>query len=573
MAKTSLAKVGLSLIVLCLISAIVPVGAQANEGVINTNFPKHGDTQPSPAFRLFTLPTFGDYSNMETDPQAVSAAERDAVLTKAQTNLGGIKIISLNQWEETLEQLPAVQIINNVPIQGATYTIVLPPNWSRQAKIPILLSGNGAATSNNKRLWTEGDLIMVNIAVMMSGIGRSGVITAYSNAGGTESLGVDDHTYRSVGAFMDFMAHNGGDPQRVVTFGGSRGGLTALMWAVNPLKLNYNVLAVFADIPPTALTSLTQRSVQTYPGLGNVYPLVTHDPTSYQYGTVGGPDKIEARFLSAWIGTTDPVKADAQSPIGMARGLKGKVVVIGRGTHDMVLSLREFIDFDHRLTELNIAHSTVITLGQGHITNTFLVEQLLFYLDALSKGKTYQPPTGRFIYINTAPPYGKQVPLNAYLKNDLTAKPIATNELPFTAEFPAKAGVGLPVDITVCGASKSTYSYSAKKSSGEVWVEAHGTFDTSECILNATTAPTTPGDYAWTLTYNGKPIPSTNTPLRTQANCGLPAITVVLPQQPKPADALPIPDPSLSFGIDEFSVRKTGCHALNLFTHILHLIN
>lgn len=263
----------------------VPIRAQ-DSGVINTNFPKPGGTTASAAIRLFPPVSYGSYSNMETDPAAVSSAERDALLASAQQELpAGVGLVTLNAWQEAKEGLNSIQLVNNVPIQGATYTIVLPANWSRKNKVPVLLSGNGAGVSNNQRLWKQSDTVLIRLVGVSSGAGHSGLIAAYSNAGGTESQGVDDHTYKSVGAFFDFIAQNGGDPQHAVTAGGSRGGGTALMWAINPLSLNYSVQAVFADIPPTAYGLLSQRSVLTYPNLGYIYIAAFHDPNAYLYTT------------------------------------------------------------------------------------------------------------------------------------------------------------------------------------------------------------------------------------------------------------------------------------------------
>ncbi len=453
-----------SVLIAALLLTITPISAMqtSGNGVITTNFPKAGDTAAAPALRLIPPIAYGDYSNMETDPTAVSATERDSLLAKA-SKAAGVQVVSVNRWEDAKEAQNAVQIVNNVPIKGATYTVILPLNWSRKAKVPVLLSGNGAGTSNNARLWKDADTVLIQLVASASAAGRSGLIAAYSNAGGTESQGVDDHTYQSVGAFFDQIAQNGGDPQQAITAGGSRGGGTALMWAINPLNLNYKVIAVFADIPPTAYGMLSSRSVLTYPDLGGIYELVSHDPMAYLYSNPNGPSKPHSQVF---IGTDDPTAADAKSPIGLADRLKGKVLVIGRGTHDAFFPLREFLAFDQRLNALGITHSTVITLGQGHTGNTFLANQVTAYIDALSQGKAYQPPAGRFIYIDLAPPNGTQVPLPAFLKDGLSADPksapVAGLDLPFAAEIPAGAGVGLPIDLSFCGKTGSAYSYSAK---------------------------------------------------------------------------------------------------------------
>lgn len=562
--KSVLRKTSLGLAALLLLIIVIPASARPlldGDGVINTNFPNPGDTQASPGIRLLTLPTYGDYSNMETDPAAITAQERDAALAEMQKAVPqGISVVTLNKWDDAKEGVNAIQIVNNVPIKGATYTIFLPAHWSKKNKIPVLLSGNGAGIGNNQRLWKQKGHEGVQLVGKASDKGHSGLILAYSNCGGTESQGVDEHTYKSVGAFFDFIAQNGGDPQQAIMAGGSRGGGTALMWAINPLKFYYNAMAVFADIPPTAYGFLSQRDVQTYPNLGYIYELISHDPSAYKYGNSNGPGKPTQPFLAALIGSPDPAGADAKSPIGMAEGLKGKILVIGRGTHDAFFPLREFLAFDHHLTELNITHSTVITLGQGHIGNKFLADQLTAYIDAVTQGKTYQPPAGRFIYINTAPPDGPQVPLAGFLKGDLQVRPAPQTDLPFAAEFPVKAGVGLPVDLSMCGTPNTSYKYIAQDTGGKIWVQGEGKFDATECAHAEIKAPDAPDEYHWTFIYDGKEIPAINTPVRNEGGCGLPATTTIMQQQPAPQD-LNGSEPSLSFGIDQYSVQEHGCTA------------
>ena len=545
---------------------VVPAQGQGSDSVITTNFPTPGGTIAAPPIRLFPPVSYGDYSNMETDPTAVSADTRDKLLATVRKTLpAGRDVLTLNQWADVKEGLNAIQIVNNVAIKGATYTIVLPPGWTRSEKNPVLLSGNGAGIGNNQRLWQTSDTSLIALVNLASGTDRTGLIAAYSNAGGTESQGVDKHTYVSVGAFFDFIAQNGGDPQNAITAGGSRGGGTALMWAINPLNLNYHVHAVFADIPPTAYGTLSQQSDMTYPNLGLIYMLGTHDPTAYLYSSPDGPLHPSIDKL---IGSNDPAQADNMSPLGNAEKLRDKTeLVIARGTHDAFFPLWEFLAFDQRLTALGITHATGITLGQGHIGSTFLAAELNHYIDQFSQNKSYQTPAGRYYQINLNPPKGTQVPLAEFIHNGQKADPKALltpgGDLPFTVELPALAGVGLPVDVSVCGKTGATYSYTAKGADGSPWTSASGTIDATECAHQQINAPATAGTYTWSFTYNGQPVAATNTPTRTEGGCGLPAVTTVNLKQPSPTEITASfgGDGTLSFGIDQYSAQDAGCSA------------
>src|SRR5579859_7176867 len=103
-----------ALIVVLGVLAALSVGAfayaQANNGVITTNFPTSGGTIASPPFRLFPNISYGDYSNEETDPVAVTSDVRDALLAKMKAALpAGIGVVSLNSWNDTKEDQNALQ--------------------------------------------------------------------------------------------------------------------------------------------------------------------------------------------------------------------------------------------------------------------------------------------------------------------------------------------------------------------------------------------------------------------------------------------------------------------------------
>jgi hypothetical protein len=541
-----------------------PAMAQGEGAVITTNFPEPGGTLAAPPFRLFPPIGYGDYSNMETDPTAISAADRDSTIALIKAGLpNGMNVRSMNRWQDAQEASPDLQIVNNVPIAGATYTLFLPPGWKKSSRLPVLLSGNGAGVGNNERLWKGAEILIPTLVGKTARPGRSPLIAAFSNAGGTESQGIDEHTLRSVGAFFDFIGANGGDPQRAIMAGASRGGGTALVWGANPLGLNYTAQAVFADIPPTAYGTLAARSVLTYPNLGYIYIAIAHQPDAYRYASPNGPTTPKIETL---IGTNDLDEADRRSPLGLAEKLRGKILVIARGTHDAFFPLWEFLRFDRRLDSLGIPHTSLITLGQGHAPTRGLFGELEKYIDALAQGTAYQPPTGRHFFINLNPPGGPQVPLADFIKSGSTAAEVDSlpaetiQGLPFTAEIPSHAGAGNPVDIAVCGPAGGTWRYQAVAPDGKAWTQAQGTFDANECAQTTLAAPTSPGEYTWSFEFNGKTVPPLYTPLRNQGGCGLPATTIVTMQQPSPGE-INGSEPSLGFGVDQYSAQDPACIA------------
>jgi hypothetical protein len=352
---------------------------------------------------------------------------------------------------------------------------------------------------------------------------------------------------RSVGSFFDFIAENGGDKHNAVTTGGSRGGGTALVWAANSLDLDYTVRAVFAHIPPTHYGSLYGVSILTYPSMANIWEMVMGKGTS-RFDHDPPPMVMPPQQLDILTGTNDIEEANARGPIGLAERLRGKQIGISEGTHDSYFPLALFLAFDRRLTELGIDHATAINLGDGHTMSFWLFSQTLAYLDALARGESYQVPFGRFYFIKT--PSG-QAPLE-----DILGAPV--EDLPFTVELPARSGVGLPIDVSVCGGEGREWSVAMSGPGGDVVWEGAGIFDETECVSFRLETPAETGVYTWAFTYDGETVPPTNTPFRGPDGCGVPAVTVVGEEQPSQEEAFFRPG-SVGFGIDQFSSQPEGC--------------
>lgn len=524
-------------------------GAQADtpEYVIATHYPEPGGTAPAPRDQVVS---FGHYNNRENDYFAVTRADAEAYTTQASEQTG-LPVILLNDWADVEEGSGSLQIVNNVPIDGALYTITLPPGWTRQESLPVVLSGNGAGISNNVRLYRDFEL---TVPLIVGQAARAGgkLIVAISNAGGTESQGIDETTFRSVGAFFDFIAANGGDKHNAVTAGGSRGGGTALMWAINPLGLDYTVRTVFAAVPPTFYGSISERSPLTYPALASLTDLIAQDPTGWQ--TLNPVD-----LLAAVAGTTDPAEANARGPSGLAEALVGKQVFLSAGAHDHYFQLAMFLAFDRRLTELGVHHGAVITLGLGHASSDFWMKTVFLYLMGLSRGLELDVPTGRYYRIDVRPPTGEEISLQEFFgQQGINDDPDA---LPVTVELPLIAGPDDRIDIGLCGTPGDTVRLTAASETGEVVYTLSGTLDASECLTDSFSITLPPGDYAWTLDVNGEPVSPLSATLRDAKGCAQPAVTRILAERADPTQALPIPDRALGFGLDQYFGQPAGCPA------------
>jgi dienelactone hydrolase len=541
------------LIVLFLSVGLLPpvAGAQDDDGSrtdypIATHYPAAGGSDAAPK-RGEVEVSYGVYNNREDDYYAPSREEVERYVERVRSATGNTPLRLLNSFDDVEAGFEGIQLVNNVPVEGALYTIVLPPGWTPDGSYPVILSGNGAGISNNKRLYADAEIYAPVIAWLSTQAGRGGAIMVMSNCGGTESQGADEPTLRSVGSFFDFIAAQGGDQHNVVTTGGSRGGGTALVWAANPLDLDYTVRAVFAHVPPTHYGSLGTISLLTYPAMGEIAELALGDGGSrYTEGAATMENRLP-EVLHILLGTRDVDEANARSPIGLAERLRGKAIAISAGTHDSFFQLALFLQFDRRLTELDIPHATAIQLGDGHGFSEFVYTLTIGYLEAAARSGSFEMPDGRFYFINDG---GDQVSLDRFL-----GQPV--EELPFTVELPARSAPGLPIDVSACGGVGKPFSITATGADGSVVWEASDVFDETECVTYQLETPGV-GVYTWAFTYDGETVPATHTPFRDTNGCGVPALTEVLPEQPTLENTF-YRAGYLSFGIDQFIAQGEDC--------------
>ncbi len=545
---------GLTLLLAALLLTAGMARAQdAPQYVVATHYPAFGGVEPAP--RDAVTAAYTVYNNRENDYLAVDAATADAVLARIEQETG-LDVRMHNTWAEVQEGSSALQIVNNVPIEGALYTLILPHGWTKSARLPVLLSGNGAGTSNNKRLFGDKETI-VPWLVAGSAAEGGGLIAALSNAGGTESQGIDEATYRSVGAFFDWIHQNGGDKYNAVTGGASRGGGSALMWAINPLDLDYDVHTVLAEVPPTHYGTLSQISPLTFPSMASIATLVGQSPDAWRYDNPGlRPGLNPSPFMETLIGVGDPDAADAISPIGLAERLKGKQVLLSAGAHDAFFPLSPYLAFARRLQALGVHHAAAVTLASGHELHDFYMQTVTVYLLALARGVKLTLPSGRFYFIETDLKQNTQRSLAAFFRErGIDADP---RRLPVIARFPWKAGVGNPADIEICGAPGDVVELTAASAAGGTLYAFSGTLGADECHFEQIIIDAPVGEYAWSLTVNGQPVNPRHTPTRGDDGCGLPAVTTVQAEQPAPAELYAF-NRDMAFGLDQYSGQPESC--------------
>lgn len=345
----------------------------------------------------------------------------------------------LGSLDDAVSGVGRFQVVPNVkiydpasPDKPMLVTVILPHGWrsGQTARYPILLTANGYTRSNNFRILRDGSLEkpgasdVWNVLVKASGGGRTGAITLISNAGGESATGLQPSALANVGRAIDLASMYGGDRHRVIAWGGSRGGLTALVWGANPNQLDYTVRGIFARVPfpeigtvcaspLSALPSLPWIYDQSFGGDGNGWDYALHP----EVGSLSSSD-LCARI----VGASSTTAANARSGAGQVARLSQlatsgtlHTLVMSYGSQDSFQPLGQGLTFHRAVTAAGVPTTTYVGLGGGHagIGNGQLETDVMNFLADLASnlGRPRVPPPGLVYFTESTPGLGGFAPL------------------------------------------------------------------------------------------------------------------------------------------------------------------
>lgn len=451
---------------------------------VNTNYPSAGGTLPD--LTRLTVPSYEHYSQATTDGYAPTQQEYEGALALAAQQFA--QIVTLNDLADVQEGLAAVQIVSGHVVGPTLFTLAFPPNWRRTDRHPIYLSGAPTGYSNNYRVFPNGEAAIIAYAA------ARGFIVAYCNAGGVESQGISDNVLRAVGTAMNELGTLGGDKQKIIAAGFSRGAATSVVWAANPLGLDYNVVAIFGHALPVSTIASVVTPYATYPMLGWLSDLITNDPARSTYGSPTPPHQFPNYELK--ILTNQDDNTEQRSALAVMDALRGKQLLFSMSTHDPFLPLPEGIAFDHELSARNIPHASIVVYGEGHLLSLSVASEFFHAVDLIGAGQSYTVQPGRYI--------ASQPDLTAhdYTRQRFENRPM----LPFTAAVPFRVGVGQPLRVDVCGTPGTQFRLCAVGQGGQAVLDFSGQIPPEECVKIPGAAPAAVGSYDWRVEVGGAPM-------------------------------------------------------------------
>jgi acetyl esterase/lipase len=507
------------------------------------------------AYRKRQLPDYGRYIG---DTYSISKIADGAVISALrqvcrQTGVP-IKLFRPDGFEARtrglgrLRQRPGiVQVLHAKPIDGALATVLLPPNWSAEAasgSYPVVV--NGFYDLNDNLVRQEGPALARVIA--LSGIeGRSGAIGVLWNGGGAiASRTMNRQAYRQFAAIIDWVAENfGGDRYRLLTFGGSRGGVTSMAMASNPHGYDYRVIFAAATVPPTSVGEHAQLQGPTFPQLMHAVGWTTGLADAWREGWtypacagrshltgLSGPEA----HLYLLTGTRDFDRANRElsvmsPPFVEGLGAAATEVYLEVGTHDHIVPYIHQMEYVHVLQRAGVPVQADVLIRAGHATRTENgpIGATKAQINRLIEALLPQVSTAALHAVKPGISYYR-VDRNAQ-RLERFVPPDGLH--PFTVEFPYVAVVGERFSVVFFGSPATEYQLDFLDGSAASIASYRGTLPANgKAIVWVDVPPAlTPGVYRAQLRIRkpGKAwqaIPATQTPT------GAPATTTVVRQAP-----------------------------------------
>ena len=277
-----------------------------------------------------------------------------------------------------------VQVIHDSIVDQSLVTVILPPNWSDDAPdgtYPIVM--NSFYDQNDSLFHVHGSALMQLVA--SSGLdGKRGVIGVLTDgSGAVASRSFDAMADEQAAAAIEWVANRfHGNRYEVITFGGSRGGYTALSIASNPMGYDYRTILAVAIAAPSIMGQQVYLASPTYPGMmmvtatdtgladawktGWSYPACADRP--HMTGLSG-----KAALLYVLTGTSDFSVADEELSLSSPASIQGLVdagtqVYLEVTGHDFIVPYHLQVAYGAAIIQAGVPTEGHVLLRTGHMS-------------------------------------------------------------------------------------------------------------------------------------------------------------------------------------------------------------
>ena len=344
--------------------------------------------QSVPFYNNF-FPTVNNYIGMNYDEVTFPNEQVSALLIDVCKNTGvpfrliqpGIELTKRSDLENIVgKDLPYVQVLHSLVIGNNLFTFVIPPNWNPQKTYPLFINGFYGLNDNFVRLEGKNLLTLIGQLYQENKLGAIGIL--WNGGGSIASRTVNDNAYQFLNIVMtEVIPALGIDPERVISFGESRGGVTALNIASHSDITSFKVRYVNASVPPNDIALMGSLAGPTIPELMYASDWSTGYSGSWR-NDFRYPDTIpELSGLTGaqahekvLTGTFDPTilknRFNLSSPVKIKNLLERKTeVYLEIGSNDFIVPFVDEIHLMRAYNAANIPLETRINYLAGHWEN------------------------------------------------------------------------------------------------------------------------------------------------------------------------------------------------------------
>lgn len=332
--------------------------------------------------------------------------EEVALLLSAESlKLTGYPVVFRNagregEGEGPINGLPAFQLFNNHIIRdaegaGSLASYILPPGWSddRSGGYSCLFSGY---YDQNENVYRHCGLPLIKaIGQAMEQTGQGSVGIVWNGGGSIGTRTQHPSAFRQLNLlFRLAAARYAVNPHAVVTVGGSRGGLTALLAACNPLAEGYSVrYALCYGVPFSLYGPACDLLNVSYPARWEAICSDMGLKHAWQPGwrDEAGRSAVE-RYWHNTFGTADErriaqdLHPQSERMLGALKE-RGTRVWLNSSTHDPFTSFGPALEWLRRARAYGIPVRHEIGYRHGHNNCTDLYETAVRCLAAIASGE------------------------------------------------------------------------------------------------------------------------------------------------------------------------------------------
>ncbi len=282
-----------------------------------------------------------------------------------------------------------VQVIHALTEEGALFTVMLPPGWHAEdppGTHPILLWGFYDLHESVFDLYDGvpgggwADVLLETVAASGKDGGRGVLGVVWNGGGALGSASLNPAFPRQVAAIVHRVARDyGGAPDWIVSFGGSRGGVSALRTAVEGAFSPFRVVLAIAAVPPTHIGEHAEMVSTTYPGLlghrawtvgyADAWREDWRYPSCGAHPVLHGTTAVEAhRYVLT--GHRDAAGSDETglvAPFSIdALHSEGTQIFLQVGEHDFIVPYAHQMEFAYRGLQAALSMDVAVLLQSGH---------------------------------------------------------------------------------------------------------------------------------------------------------------------------------------------------------------